>query len=931
MSHKDSSTDAAQRRIEKCLKASLDKIYRNFINSSDEEINGKRSVSSRKLAQILGPKDKRYNARLNKITQDILDVHGLTKSHFDIITRFEDELHASGGIIDNSIDANANKSNTTIVSLLSEMQAPYKKLIGYRYIYREMKELYGTKRAQELAGMLYDYSLAINDSTNILIPYCFAMDASSIITVGRQFGQLHSAPAKRLSSYISILNEVVHSFTNQIAGALAVSTIFLDSAWLLNNLEHISLDMIRTNPKFKTLYKDETGKEVETEFETVKKYIENCFQTFIYSVNSLSRVTYESPFTNVSIFSPSKIKALISDAGREWYIGGTEIPGKPNATEDEKLEYMVQYIQEVQNVFMDIFDKGDPLKGGANFRFPVVTINVSKEETEPGSKKYKIVDEDREFVKALSKREIYRYNNMISMGTKIASCCYVKEATVVYKESPVSVPQIDSFESLYKKYNDKIIYVYQFGNWVKAKISKIDASSLKLYKIGLEDGTELPLCTSNHMHYCQGGVYKTTLQLKINEDSLTVDKSWNNTKSKPVELKITSKEMIRTVEAGEYVYCMDVIDSTDGTIPVFTLGCGVVTHNCRLVTNVSELNEFGAQINSFGGTAASYGSHRVVTINFPRLAVEATSIDDFIKRECDKVFATVQILHAHRKMLAEVTCTPELHPFFANGWIHMNRLFSTIGVIGIAEAVEIIIAKIRSGIVENTTPYKINKSLSEEKRAANLEALEDYITSIILTKLNDEMKRYSEDNPTYRNPFNIEEIPGEAMAIRLCETDRDIFNEDIIPYELYSNQFVPLWKEASLWERMRADGKFNNMLSGGGIVHININERPTPEQVLEIYEYSVESGCEHFALNPVYALCEKGHFTFGNNDVCPICGKPIKEKYTRIVGFFVPVSSFNKVRRLWEFPKRQFYSNLTKALSDKHENESNIEEVFNRR
>ena len=221
MSHKDSSTDAAQRRIEKCLKASLDKNYRNFIISSDEEINGKRSVSSRKLAQILGPKDKRYNARLNKITQDILDVHGLTKSHFDIITRFEDELHASGGIIDNSIDANANKSNTTIVSLLSEMQAPYKKLIGYRYIYREMKELYGTKRAQELAGMLYDYSLAINDSTNILIPYCFAMDASSIITVGRQFGQLHSAPAKRLSSYISILNEVVHSFTNQIAGALA--------------------------------------------------------------------------------------------------------------------------------------------------------------------------------------------------------------------------------------------------------------------------------------------------------------------------------------------------------------------------------------------------------------------------------------------------------------------------------------------------------------------------------------------------------------------------------------------------------------------------------------------------------------------------------------------------------------------------------------
>ncbi|MBO4735858.1 MAG: hypothetical protein J5614_05610 [Paludibacteraceae bacterium] len=930
MSHKDSSTDAAQRRIEVCLKASLDKNYRNAIISSDEELNGKRSKSSRKLAQILGPKDKRYNAHLNKVTQEILDIHGLTRSHFDIITRFEDELHASGGIVDNSIDANANKSNTTVVSLLSETHAPYKKLLGYRYIYREMKELYGTKRAQELAGMLYDYSLAINDSTNILIPYCFAMDASSIITVGRQFGQLHSAPAKRLSSYISILNEVVHSFTNQIAGALAVSTIFLDSAWLLNNLEHVSLEMIEKNPKFKTIYTDENGTEKETEFETVQKYIENCFQTFIYSVNSLSRVTYESPFTNVSIFSPSKIKALISDAGREWYIGGTEIPGKPNATENEKLEYMVKYIQAVQNIFMDIFDKGDPLKGGANFRFPVVTINVSKEETEPGSKRYRIVDEDKDFVTQLSKREIYRYNNMISMGTKIASCCYEKDATIVYKESLVSVPKTTTFAELYKQFKEKVVYVYQFGKWVQAKITKTDATGLKLYKIGLEDGTVLPLCTSNHMHYCQGGVYKTTMQLHVNEDFLTIDKSWNNMKSNPVEVKITSKEVVREVEAGEYVYCMDVIDPAAGTIPVFTLGCGVVTHNCRLVTNVSELNQFGAQINSFGGTAASYGSHRVVTINFPRLAVEATSIDDFIKRECDKVFATVQILHAHRKLLSEVTCTPALHPFFANGWIHMNRLFSTIGVIGIAEAVEIIIAKIRSGIVENTTPYKINKSLSEEKRAANLEALEDYITSIILTKLNDEMKRYSEDNPTYRNPFNIEEIPGEAMAIRLCEADRDIFNEDIIPYEMYSNQFVPLWKDASLWERMRADGKFNNMLSGGGIVHINVNERPTPEQVLEIYEYSVESGCEHFALNPVYALCKKGHYTFGNNDICPICGEPIVDKYTRIVGFFVPQSAFNRVRRIWEFPRRQFYGNLEKELSVKRSLDA-VEETLKRR
>lgn len=909
MTHNDSSTDSAQRRIEKCLRHSLDKHYRDAIIDSEEQLNGKRSESSKKMAQILGTKfDKRYNKRLNDITQGILKVHGLTRGHFDVISRFEEELHADGGIVDNSIDGNANKSFTTTRSILSEMKAPYDKIIGYRYLYRMLNDLYGTNRAQELIGELYDYSLAINDSTNILIPYCFAMDASSIITIGRKFGQLHSAPVKHLHSYISVLNEVVHSFTNQIAGALAVGTLFFDAAWIMNNLEKVPLNMLRANPKY-TAHWEENGKEYTADFLSVRKYIENSFQSFIYSMNSLTRMTYESPFTNVSIFSPSKIRHLIKDKGREWYIDGTEIREKPNATDDEKLEYMVQYILEVQDIFMDLFDKGDPLSGGANFRFPVTTINVSKEETEPGSKTFKIVDDDLDFVEKLSHREIYRYNNMISMGTKIASCCYVADAEIVYRTNKDAMSKTGTLKDVYKlakTLDDGIIWIYQLGKWRKAKPTKVSLSGMKLFEIKLEDGTVLPECTANHMHYCQGGVYKTTLQLHAKEDCLTVDRSWHNSKSTPVEVRIESIKETRTLSPTEFVYCVEVIDEDPESNPIFTLACGVVTHNCRLVTNVEDLNEFGAQVNSFGGTATSYGSHRVVTINFPRIAIESTSIEDFVKRENDKIFSTVQILHAHRKLLAEVTCTPKLHPFFANGWMHMNRLFSTIGVIGIAEAVDILIAKIKAGVVENTTPYKINKSLNKDVLAKNMEALSDYLKTIILQGLSDKMHYYSETSKTYRNPFNIEEIPGETMAVRLCETDKLIFGEDVVPYELYSNQFVPLWEEASLWERMKADGKYNSLLTGGGIVHFNLSEKPTPEQVLEMYKYSVESGCEHFALNPIFTQCKNNHYTFGRFDICPECGAAIKDYYTRVVGFYTPVSSWNRVRRNWEFPKRHF-------------------------
>jgi anaerobic ribonucleoside-triphosphate reductase len=37
--------------------------------------------------------------------------------------------------------------------------------------------------------------------------------------------------------------------------------------------------------------------------------------------------------------------------------------------------------------------------------------------------------------------------------------------------------------------------------------------------------------------------------------------------------------------------------------------------------------------------------------------------------------------------------------------------------------------------------------------------------------------------------------------------------------------------------------------------------------------------------------------TNGDINKCPICGEDIIEKYTRVVGFFVPISSMNKTRR----------------------------------
>lgn len=630
-----------------------------------------RSTLDQSITQKYGPNAEAVDA--------LMRIHGVSEPNFDFIAMTEDFLSQS--VSDISIDANANKNEVSVVGSLCEVVNPVNKLVGMRHLYRTMKALYGEAEAQRLSGEMYDFSLAIADATKILLPYCFSLDTSKLVSTGRDFGVLPSAPPKRLSSYIAALNETVHQISNHTAGALAVGSFFFDVAHVLMYREDISLGMLR----------HDAG---------IRKYVENCFQNFVHSVNHLSRNALESPFSNVSVFDRVKLMTFLSDDNMGWLFAGTD------------KEYVADYIGELQRIFLDFMDRGDPLNGGRNFRFPVVTANISKEERDG-----EVILLDEDFIAELSRREVYRYNILVSEGTKVASCC-------------------------------------------------------------------------------------------------------------------------------------------------------------RLLNNF-ELLELGGQMNSFGGAGVSLGSHRVVTINFNRIALEADSRADYLRRLEARTEDAAKILHAHRALLKDMA-DRGLHPFMSNGWLRLDRMFSTFGVLGIVEAGETLTARFGPN----------GDDIADSLRLLNAKAREITIGT--------------------GNIFNIEQIPGESMAPRLAQADRLLFGEDAVPYRLYSNQFVPLWQDATLFERMREDGRYNQLFTGGGIVHFNLGEKVTEQQAMALIQYAAKVGCEHFALNPVYSECADGHNSFGKHAACPVCGGEIVEYYTRVVGFFVPVSAFNTVRREWEFPRREF-------------------------
>lgn len=363
-----------------------------------------KSALAKSLRKQYGIKDK---DELTEKVNALLALHGLSDDRFDPMGQFA--KYMSTQLNDISIDDNANKDSVSIKGTLKELELPFDKLIGYDYLFRTMKELYGKEEAERISGEMYNFSLALGDSTNCLIPYCWAFDASKIVMLGRQFGQLPSKPAKRVSSYIAALCETVHQMSSHLAGAVSLGTFFMDVSHLLIYKQRISYDKLMNNAAF-------------------RKQLENEFQQFIHSCNSLSRNGIESPFTNVSIFDKEKLSHFINDENYGWYfpknikvLADNELGDENGKISKDAFEkFIVNYIFEVQKIFVELFDKGDPSQNGINYRFPVVTVNISKHIDEQGNP---YIEEGNELLEYIVKKDISKYNIFTSQGERIASCC----------------------------------------------------------------------------------------------------------------------------------------------------------------------------------------------------------------------------------------------------------------------------------------------------------------------------------------------------------------------------------------------------------------------------------------------------------------------------------------------------------------------------
>ena len=65
---------------------------------------------------------------------------------------------------------------------------------------------------------------------------------------------------------------------------------------------------------------------------------------------------------------------------------------------------------------------------------------------------------------------------------------------------------------------------------------------------------------------------------------------------------------------------------------------------------------------------------------------------------------------------------------------------------------------------------------------------------------------------------------------------------------LLANQWVSLWEDHTIAEKMKRDGEINSLMTGGSIVHISVDSKLTSTQAKRIIMDAIKNGMEHFII-----------------------------------------------------------------------------------
>lgn len=311
---------------------------------------------------------------------------------------------------------------------------------------------------------------------------------------------------------------------------------------------------------------------------------------------------------------------------------------------------------------------------------------------------------------------------------------------------------------------------------------------------------------------------------------------------------------------------------------------------CRLQLDLRELLKRG---NGLFGSAELTGSVGVVTINMARLGYRFKGDMSALMAELDSLIDISAASLERKRETIQHHIDTGLFPFTKRYLGTLDNHFSTIGVNGMNE------------MVRNFTndQYDLTDEFGFDMCVAVLDHVRD---------------RMVELQESTGHLYNLEATPAEGTTYRFAKEDAKRF-PDILqagtedqPYYTNSSQ-LPVGYTDDPFQALEDQEVLQGKYTGGTVLHLYMGERISDgDACKEMVKRSLTAfKVPYITITPTFSVCPVHGYLVGEHFTCPDCEAAGREQecevWTRVMGYFRPVQSFN-IGKKGEYAERQMFT-----------------------
>ena len=316
---------------------------------------------------------------------------------------------------------------------------------------------------------------------------------------------------------------------------------------------------------------------------------------------------------------------------------------------------------------------------------------------------------------------------------------------------------------------------------------------------------------------------------------------------------------------------------------------------CRLQLDLRELLKRG---NGLFGSAEQTGSVGVVTINMARLGYLYADDEAALTARLDELLEIGRDTLELKRTVIQHHIDAGLFPFTKRYLGTLDNHFSTLGVNGMNE------------MVRNFTHDAYD--LTDPRGHAMCVRLLDHVR--------DKMVEFQEATG---HLYNLEATPAEGTTYRFAKEDRKSYpgilqaGTETNPYYTNSSQ-IPVGYTDDPFEAQEMQEELQTKYTGGTVLHLYMNERISSAAACkELVRRSLTAfRTPYITITPTFSICPVHGYLVGEHLTCDKCAElhpeaePVEcEVWTRVMGYFRPVRSFN-IGKKGEYAERQMFTEV---------------------